>query len=132
MIWKIVGSIAYIFGALLLTYLVTRIGNKFFKEKYKPRKAIKCSFATTAILILTISSCNKSYVYNSTAKGFGESFFLYMPCLLFWLLRDLRKEKAKEKLPLCPNCGKPGVYKDYLPDGSEVDWCPYCEQRIDT
>ncbi len=30
----------------------------------------------------------------------------------------------------CPRCGRWSVYKDYMPDGSIVDWCPHCEESL--
>lgn len=123
---------ASILGALAITYLVTRIGNKFFKAKYKPREAIFLSFLSATSLTMTISSCNKSFIYDSVLIGILESFIIYMPCLVLWLLRDLKKEKNRLYEQQCPKCGERGIYKDYMLNGTEVEWCPHCEQRIDT
>jgi hypothetical protein len=35
-------------------------------------------------------------------------------------------------MSLCPICGSNKVYKDYMPDGSLVDWCPDCQQSLQT
>jgi len=42
----------------------------------------------------------------------------------------LKNEMASKGLMQCPQCGKWDVYKDYMPDGSVVDWCPHCEESL--
>jgi len=42
----------------------------------------------------------------------------------------IKIEMANKGLTQCPKCGKCDVFKDYMPDGSIVDWCPNCEESL--
>jgi|WetSurMetagenome_2_1015567.scaffolds.fasta_scaffold674566_2 hypothetical protein len=68
------------FGALLITFILTRLTNKFFRGKYGYKRAAIISFFLVAVLALTI---------GSYTMGFVESLIFYVPCLLVWLIMDL-------------------------------------------
>ncbi len=42
----------------------------------------------------------------------------------------IENEMSMKGLTRCPKCGWGSVYKDYMQDGSIVDWCPHCEEPI--
>jgi hypothetical protein len=42
----------------------------------------------------------------------------------------IKIEMANKGLTQCAKCGKCDVFKDYMPDGSIVDWCPNCEESL--
>lgn len=42
----------------------------------------------------------------------------------------LKNNMAKKGLVQCHQCGEWDVYKDYMPDGTPVDWCPHCQASL--
>jgi len=42
----------------------------------------------------------------------------------------LKNNMAEKGLIQCHQCGQWDAYKDYMPDGTPVDWCPHCEASL--
>jgi hypothetical protein len=65
--------------------------------------------------------------------------FLFMLALGDWpVLQTLKKLQAGESLPelpagnvtQCPQCGSTDIYKAYIEDGGQGDWCPNCKMSL--
>lgn len=69
-------------GALLITYLLTRGTNWLLRKKTNKKTTALISFILVGLLCLLLGSPN---------FGFRFTFIVYIPCLLLWLLFDLRK-----------------------------------------
>lgn len=130
------GSIGYFlggfFGALFITYILTRSVNFVAQKKTNPKNAALIAFFVAAgITLLT----------TSLTMGIGKGIIIYFPCLIFWLIIDLRrvrknlmadqdfngKEKNIEELKTfrCTHCGQEFSPEDYRDDAPE--WlCSQC------
>ena len=64
--------------------MLTRITNHFLKKKFSFKKSAIASFYIVSIFILSIT-----YFTMGILKG----FIIYIPCLGFWLWRDINKAK---------------------------------------
>lgn len=73
-----------IIGALLVTFLVTRILNFIVRLASKNRifskRKLMLSYFVSSIVILTLASFQ---------FGIVKSFFIYIPFLFIWLMLDL-------------------------------------------
>ena len=87
----VAGIIAEYLGALAITYILTRMAKKFLRKKHPPKTAAIYAFIWISLLSLTIVSFMFGLVHNSLAQGFIISFFTYVPCLVLWLVMDIRK-----------------------------------------
>ena len=76
------GLISFFVGALLLTGLLTRGTNWLLRKKINEKTTVIISFLLVAIICLLLA-------------GFRLTFYIYIPCLLLWLLFDLRKASKK-------------------------------------
>lgn len=76
---KLIGLYA---GALLITFILTRGANWLLHKITNQKTSALISFVLVCLFCLLLGSPN---------FGFRLTFFIYIPCLLLWLLIDLRK-----------------------------------------
>jgi hypothetical protein len=96
-IGKVLGEIASIFGALTITYILTRWQLRYLRKKHTPKVAAVYAFIWISLLTLIITSLT---------MGVQRGFFTYLPCLVLWLVIDIirarkteRGEKVEEDAP---------------------------------
>ena len=81
-------------GALLITFLLTRVTNSLFRKAATYRTAAIISFVIFASLALLIG--------GTRMVPLRPMFFFYIPSLILWLLIDLHRASKRK----CPFCGK--------------------------
>jgi hypothetical protein len=82
----ILGDIAFILGAFAITGTLTRISNYYLKKKLIFKKAAIISFIIVGVFITIILNFTVDYPF-----GLRRAFIIYIPCLVFWLIRDIMK-----------------------------------------
>lgn len=129
---SVAGFLGSLLGALLITFILTRFVNSVAQEKTNPKNAALIAFFVVAGIILLITSFTMKI---------GEGIIIYIPCLILWLIRDLRRarnnviddqgfngqEKSNGELKTfkCTHCGQEYNPEDYRDDAPE--WlCPQC------
>jgi hypothetical protein len=103
-IGKVLGEIASILGALIITYILTRWQLRYLRKKHTPKVAAVYAFIWISLLTLIITSLT---------MGVQRGFFTYMPCLVFWLIRDIIRAKKIERGEIVEE-DNPG-HSDYIP-----------------
>jgi len=121
-----------LFGALLITFILTRSVICVAKKKSNPKNAALIAFFVAAGITLLMTSLT---------MGIGKGIIIYTPCLIFWLIIDLRRARnnlitdqdfngkdrntGESKTLKCTHCGQEYSPKDYRDDAPE--WvCPQC------
>ena len=84
----ILNKIAHILGVLIVTWALRSIINGTIREKLSFPKSAIVSFISVGIFTLFVSS----YTY-----GFVEWFIFYIPCLVFWLVMDIRRARKLKR-----------------------------------
>ena len=82
----ILGDIAFILGAFAIAGTLTRISNYFLKKKVIFKRAAIISFFIVAVFFIIILNITVDYPF-----GLRRAFIIYIPCLVFWLIRDIKK-----------------------------------------
>ncbi len=87
-IGMILGDIAFILGAFLITGTLTRISNYFLKKWFPFKKVAIMSFIIIAMFMVLLNCLTVGYQF-----GLRRAFIIYIPCLTLWLIRDIKKAK---------------------------------------
>lgn len=85
---SIVDFLGLFFGALLNTFILTRLVNYIAKKMTTPINAALIAFFTASGTILLITSMT---------MGIHKGIIIYIPFLIFWLIVDLRRAKNKNQ-----------------------------------
>lgn len=81
-----IGLFGFIIGALLITYLLTRLLNWIFRKIMNKKSSAILSFLVALILcfLLRSPSLKIEYIY-----------YIYLPGLFIWLILDLKRASKK-------------------------------------
>lgn len=74
--------IYFFLGALIITFLLTRLFNWIFQKKFNKRNSATFSF------FITTGLC---FLLGSHSLGIQYILYIYVPCLLIWLLYDWKR-----------------------------------------
>lgn len=108
------GFLGGLLGALLITFILTRLVNSMAKKKTNPKDAALIAFFVVAFASLLITSFT---------MGIGKGIIIFIPCLIFWLIIDLRRARNN----LINDQGVNG--KDRITEGSKTFKCTHCERE---
>jgi len=80
--------LAEFFGALIITYALTRALFNISKRKTSIRNSALIAFLGVLLIVIAITPFSFGYP-DSLAYGLAHGLTLYLPCLILWLIIDL-------------------------------------------
>jgi len=116
------GFLGGLIGALLITFILTRLTNYIAQKKANPEKAALIAFYVVAVV---------SFLIISFTMGIGKWLIIYFPCLILWLIIDLRRTRTNRirREFKCIHCGTEYNPEDYRNDA--LEWfCPHCGKPL--